>query len=109
MTDRDRLLSLLNNCETTTDITSILKCFLYTYGEDLSIQTVNNLYKQVGELLDYKIGQANSALFVAKERAGYLKKYLDGSMWKDEETAKRHLEPQIENAQAILDAVKQVR
>ena len=43
-------------------------------------------------------------MFVANERAVYLKSYLSGSMWPTEELVKEHLQPQIDNAQAIIDA-----
>jgi hypothetical protein len=104
MTDREKLLYFLVANGSTTSITDIFRQFLSRYGDDLSLSTVNTLSKQIGELLDYKVTAASNALYVAKEHGGYLRKYLDGSMWGDEELAKKHREPQIENAQAIIDA-----
>lgn len=105
MTDRERLLKLFDIYKMD-HIETILDCFLDVYDNDISVRTIYNLTKQLNNRLGYKIQKLDEARFVAKERATYLKAYLDGTMWKDEEVAKLYLQPQIENAQAILDACK---
>lgn len=50
-----------------------------------------------------KDGQAK---FVANERAGYLKRYLEGKMYASKEVAEQYVDCQIENADAIIQACK---
>lgn len=103
MTDKERLQRVLD-VAIRGNIEEILDIFLYTYGNSLSIETVNDLYEQISRIRDSKIADLVTLRFVANERARYIKSYLEGKMWPDEETAKRYLQPQIDNAQAILDA-----
>lgn len=105
MTDKERLQLVLDNCRSQS-IEGIFQCFLDNFENDLSIRVINGLHKQIGHCLEHKIEKLDQARFVANERATYLKRYLDGTMWKDEEIAKKYVQPQIENAQAIIDACK---
>ena len=107
MTDKERLQFVLDNCPSV-NIEAIFQCFLDNFDRVLSIRTINELHKQIGYCLDRKIDKLDQARFVANERATYLRRYLDGSMWKDEETAKKYVQPQIENAQAIIDMCKYI-
>lgn len=106
MTDRERLLGLISGCNEfgMDSIENIFNYFLYVYHNDISITTMYSLIKTLNLHLEDKIEDLERARFVANERAGYIKKYLEGKMWKDEETAKMYLQPQIDNAQAIIDA-----
>lgn len=108
MEEREMLEEVLNFCSSKS-ITTIFQDFLNTYEEKLSFYTIKTLHKMINNSLEHRLEKAERALYVANERADYLKKYLDGSMWKDEELAKLRVQPQIENAQAILDAVKEVK
>ena len=103
MTDREKLLGLLENYRMDS-IEAILNCFLNVYGDDIDIRRMHGLMKTVDQHLEYKVDQLSKARFVANERAGYIKKYLDGKMWPNEELARQYLQPQIDNAQAIIDA-----
>jgi len=103
MTDREKLLRLLNECRIES-IEEILNCFLVLYGDDIDIRDIYGLVKIVGSHLEDKVDKLGRARFVANERAGYIKKYLEGKMWPNEELAKQYLQPQIDNAQAIIDA-----
>ncbi len=104
MTDKEKLVNILRTTDATT-FEDIITTYLYYYPMDFSIIRLKALIDKLNnEYLNDKIKKLDQARFIAKERAGYLKRYLDGSMWKDKETAKYNLEPQIENAQAIIDA-----
>ena len=103
MTDREKLLGLLENYRMDS-IETILNCFLNVYGDDIDIRRMHGLMKTVDQYLEYKVDQFSKARFVANERAGYIKKYLEGKMWPNEELARQYLQPQIDNAQAIIDA-----
>lgn len=102
MTDKERLQYILNNTQME-DIESILRFFLVAYEHTLPLKTINELHNLITSSLNRKVEKASQTLFVANERAGYIKRYLDGSMWKDEKIARENLQPQIENAQAIID------
>ena len=108
MTDKERLQLILDNTQVD-HIEVILSLFLNRFEDDLSIDTINSLHNEICFVLDKKIKRAEQALFVANERAGYLKRYLDGSMWKDERIARENLQPQIENAQAIIDECRKAK
>ena len=104
MTDKEKLLEILKmiNGESIEDI---FKCYLYYYRRDFSIRRIKDFIDMLNQNYLYeKIEELETLRFVANERAGYIKRYLDGSMWKDEKTAKKYLQPQIDNAQAIIDA-----
>lgn len=104
-TDREKLQFILDSYSYQS-IEDICQCFLNIFGNDLSIRTVSELHKQINNCLERKIDGLDRAKSIAIERATYLKIYLEGKMWKDEESAKKNVQPQIENAQAIIDAHK---
>ena len=103
MTTREMLEYILNICDSD-NVETIFRLFLDRFENNLSINTINELRKQICNTLDNKIEALDQARFVAKERAGYIKLYLEGKLWKDEESAKANLQPQIDNAQDIIDA-----
>ena len=103
MTDKEKLLGLLNGYRMDS-IEEILNCFLTVYGNDIDIRSIHGLMKIVDRHLEDKVDKLGRVQFVANERAGYIKKYLEGKMWPNEELARQYLQPQIDNAQAIIDA-----
>jgi hypothetical protein len=58
--------------------------------------------------LNDAINDMTNATRTAHERATYLKCYLGGKMYENEEAAKQCVGIQIENAQAILDSTERV-
>ena len=105
MTDAEKLLRLIDAYKMDS-ITTILHCFLDVYGDDIDMRTIHRMAKDLNDYVGYRIDKLESARFVANERAGYIKKYLEGKMWPNEELARQYLQPQIDNAQAIIDACK---
>lgn len=105
MTDREKLQATLKECPFD-NIVSIMQWYLNR--NNISFNALRDLDKLINHFMNDRLDEVERTLFVANEKAGYLKKYLDGSMWKDEELAKLYIQPQIENAQAILDTVKEV-
>lgn len=103
MTDKQRLQYILDNTQTDS-IESVFKNFLFTYAEELSIVTLNNLRAEIQKVLDDKIEETAKIKYIANERASWIKMYLEGRMWLDEETAKKNVQPQIDNCQVIIDA-----
>ena len=105
MTDREKLLHLLDVYKMDS-IGTILHCFLDVYGDDINIRTIHSMANDLNDYIGYRVDKLETARFVANERAGYIKKYLEGKMWPTEELARQYLQPQIDNAQDIIDACK---
>lgn len=103
MTDREKLLKLLE-AHQMDSMKAILNCYFATYYRDYSAEQMHGFVKDLNILLGYKMRELDEARFVAYERATYLKRYLNGDMWLTEEAAKENIQPQIDNAQAIIDA-----
>ena len=110
MTDKEKLTSILGVMGNAMSFEEIICTYLNYHNQDFPASRLKNLMDILNhKYLDEKIKALEEIQFVANERAGYLKCYLDGSMWKDEEAAKKNLQPQIENAQAIIDACGKVK
>ena len=107
MTDREKLLKLLDTYQMDY-LETILNCFFMEYEDEFSARRINDLIKDLTFRLKHKIEHLERAQCVAGEKASYIKTYLDGKMWKDEESAKANLQPQIDNAQDIIDACKNI-
>lgn len=105
MTDREKLLHLLNTYKMDS-MKAILNCYFSTYYNDYSAEQIHGFIKDLNIYLGYKVEELDKARFVAYERATYLKSYLSGNMWSTEEAAKENVQPQIDNAQSIIDACK---
>ena len=108
MTDKEKMQHILD-IVMMDDMESIMGLFLFYYKSDISLSKLNEMRKQIQEVIDTKIEDYSKLRFIANERASYLQKYLSGKMWSTEEIAKQYLEPQIDNAQAIIDACKEVK
>ena len=104
MTDKEKLQHILDTCDSSS-IENIFYHYLMEYFDELPISTIKELHNQTNNVLGAKIEDMSRANYIAYERATYLKSYLNGSMWRDEKSAKENLPRQIDNAQAIIDAV----
>ena len=110
MTDKEKLTGILGFMGNAMSFEEIICTYLNYHNQDFSASRLKNLMDILNhKYLDEKIKDLEEIQFVANERAGYLKRYLDGSMWKDEKIARENLQPQIENAQAIIDACGKVK
>ena len=107
MTDKEKLLKLLQSCKANS-IEAILTYFFDAYGDDITAIRMYHLIDELQNYLGRKILNLERVRYVANERATYLKSYLSGDMWLTEEAAKANIQPQIDNAQAILDACREV-
>lgn len=111
MTDKELLLDILSRHYTNIDdvsIESIIYCFLNERGKDFSALRLNRWIQELNNMLYTKQINAERAIGVTLERATYIKRYLEGNMYTSEEAAKAHVDVQIANAQAIIDAVNEV-
>lgn len=108
MTDKEKMLRILEYSDNLT-FEEIINMFFSLYSKDFSILRMTNFIDSFNKNHFYpKIAKYSELQFVANERAAYLKNYLEGKMWKDEETAKKYLQPQIDNAHAIIDVCNEV-
>lgn len=105
MTDREKLLKSLDSYHGNY-IESIIRVFFDEYGDSISASRVSGLIDMLNHILKEKTERLENAKRIAYERASYLKTYLNGDMWATEEAARENLQPQIDNAQAIIDACK---
>lgn len=106
MTDKERLEWLLQYHEHSS-IEEIFMAYLWRWGNEFSAMRMKEFVDSLNKNYLYPmIKDLSSTRFVANERATWIKQYLEGKMWADEESAKRNLQPQIDNAQAIIDACK---
>lgn len=104
MTDREKLLAFLNGDNKLDSIEEILKRYLYVCYDDVSALQLSEMMADINNALREKVRELNRTRRIANERARYLKNYLSGNMWTTEEAARANLQPQIDNAQAIIDA-----
>lgn len=107
MTDKEKLQKLLGRVKDSASIEEILIHYLYDYNDEFSATRIKDLVDSINQRFLYpKIDELTHTKSVAKERATYIKTYLEGKMWKDEGSARKNLQPQINNAQAIIDVCK---
>lgn len=109
ITDKERLKMILDNDHCPDSLVDILYKFLWRYYDDISIMQVSKIMTLMNNCLEEKSKSFQELQFVARERATYLEAYLSGKMWKTEEAAKAAVDPQIKNAQAILDACRRCK
>ena len=105
MKDRERLLEILNNYRADC-LETILEIFFDEYGDIISARRISGMIDMLNHLLKERAEQLENTQRIAYERANYIKTYLSGDMWATEEAARANLQPQIDNAQAIIDACK---
>lgn len=103
MTDKERLLKYIENCPDCSSDLDILKMYI----EKFPASRLSNMINDLQNTLDYKINSLELANSVAKERATYLKAYLEGDMYTTKEAAIEHIPVQIKNAQEIIDFCNQ--
>lgn len=109
MTDKQKLLEYIERY--TCDLTSfedIVEGFIACNHKDFSAYRISQLIAMLHKLLVEEIDRNEIVVRVAHERATYLKCYLEGKMYENEEAARECVDIQIENAKAILERTEQV-
>ena len=91
------------------NIEAILFAYMNEYRDEFSASRINTIIKRLQEIyLADSINRLEHIREVAKERATYLGAYLEGNLYTDEETARRCVTVQLENANAIIQACDMV-
>ena len=110
MTDKEKLQNMLEHIQDDASIEEIMFRYLGEYETEFSAVRIKDFVDSINQNFLYpKIDELVHTKAIAKERATYLKSYLEGTMWKDAESARRNLQPQIKNAQTIIDACESER
>lgn len=105
MTDREKLLKILDIYKMDS-MGAILDCYFDVYYDDYTASQIHDFIKNLNMYLGRKVENLDRVKSIAYDRASYLKTYLSGDMWATEEATRENLQPQINNAQAIIDACK---
>lgn len=106
MTEKQRLLHILSQCGDNVSVESVIYTFMRQADKDYSDLRLNRFIIGLTEILyDKQLGCERVAR-VSLERATYLKNYLDGKLYKDEETARKYVDMQKAHAQKIIDVCK---
>ena len=109
MSEKQRLLHILSQCEDDVSVESVIYTFMREADKDYSDLRLNRFIMGLTDILYDKQLGCEKVARVSLERATYLKNYLDGKLYKDDETARKHLDIQKQNAQAIIDICKGAR
>lgn len=108
MTDKQKLLKLLNYFGDVSTFEDIVGGYMSYYSEDFSASRICRFVEMLNRSEIDKIAEIERANRIAHERATYLKCYLEGKMYASEEVAKQCVDIQIENAKAILEGTERV-
>ena len=108
MTEKQKLLHTLELFEDDISIESILYYYFREVHKNFPAHRMNGLIQGLGNILGDKILDYERVCRISNERATYLKSYLEGKMYKDEESAKANVDKQVCHAQMIIDAVNKI-
>lgn len=100
MTDKEKLEGMLPY--STDRLEDIVSQYLRLFIADFTPSRLHSFIKLFEIFLDTKIRIYEMTVNNSLEKASYLKSYLEGKMWKDEESAKANVGSQVKNAESIL-------
>ena len=102
--DKQKLMEYLEYCSDAHSLEDIVTGYMEYCSHDFTaFRTLSFIARIIG-ILEYQVNDLEIARCIAKERATYLKTYLEGGMYTTEEAARKAIPVQIENAQAIINA-----
>lgn len=107
ISEKQRLMEILSRYEDGVSVESVIYTFLREADKDFSALRLNRLIMGLTDILFDKQAVYERMAIVSLERAKYLKDYLDGKLYSDEETARKYVDVQKRNAQAIIDVCKE--
>ena len=108
MTDKQKLMDWLYHCSDSAAFEDIVLSYMQVYGGDFSASRICRFMDRLNRSELDKIAEAERVARIAHERATYLKCYLEGNMYVNEEAARACVGLQIENAKAILESTEGV-
>lgn len=108
MSDKQKLLEWLDFCDDAMSLEDIINEYIIVHWQDFSARRLSDFLMKLNERMTSTIDRSEAAVRIAHERATYLKCYLEGKMYENEDVAKRCVDIQIENAKAILESTERV-
>lgn len=109
LTDYEKMKKALETLGELASFEELAIYFMQVNFADFSSIRIQQFMDSVSkDVLHPKLIGLERARAVSSERALYLKTYLDGNMYTSEEAAIKHVPVQAKNAQAIIDACKDV-
>ena len=105
MTEKEKMLNIMQNYGVGS-IEDFLFVYMDVYYKEFNASRINSLITSLTKYNGELINALEVIKGIANERAYYLKTYLEGKMYTTEEAAIKHLPVQIENANAIVCACK---
>ena len=108
MTDKQKLLELLKYFGDSSTFEDIVEVYMSRYSDDFSAIRICRFVERLSRSEIDKIAEIERANRIAHERATYLKCYLEGNMYENEDVARQCVGLQIENVKAILESTERV-
>lgn len=103
-TDKEKLLRLLEVMDKKSSFEEIVLNYMEANKNDFCAYRYTDLIQEITKyFLVPEIVTLENVKAISKERAIYLKTYLEGDMYTTKEAAIEHLPVQIKNAQRIID------
>lgn len=100
---RDRFVNLLNSSNNSDTFESIITEYIHKFGDTIHADECCQVINLLSNIQYAKIANLNNIKRVAKEHATYLKLFLDGKMYTDNDDLNKYRDIQKQNAQAIID------
>lgn len=101
---RDRFANMLNGGKCGDTFETIVTEYIRKYGHTISADECCQIINILSDIQYEKIANLTNIKRISKERATYLKIFLEGKMYTDNENWDKYREVQKSNAQAIIDA-----
>ena len=108
MSDKQKLLEWLEYCNDAMSIENIINDYIVVHWQDFSARRLSDFVTKISERMTSAIDRSEAVVRIAHERATYLKCYLEGKMYANEDVARECVGLQIENAKAILESTERV-
>lgn len=106
MSCKEKLISILPYCQD--NLEDIILEYMRRFKEEFPISRIADLENSIHTfILRPKITKTEEAIATAAERSLYVMRYLDGSMYEDEEAAREHLDIQRANATVAFEKCKE--
>lgn len=105
MTVKEKMLNIIENYGVSS-VEDFLFVYMDVYYKEFGAARINSLIASLTKYNGELINALEVIKGIASERAYYLKTYLEGKMYTTDEAAVKHLPVQIENADAIIGACK---
>lgn len=106
MSDKNKLLQYLERCSDEDDFDDIFIGYVLDNKEVIPASSIVTLIQNLSGILNPKVNRLEITQMICYERGVYLRDYLEGKTWTNEEDAKKNIQPQIDNARKIIDACK---